>query len=293
MRYDYFLIWGNGIEYKWDIINMISTKADIEIIRVENHYPNSISKFVKNIYSYDYAPFRHLKAKTQYLMKSKPEVVIIITKNKNPQEKLIGEGAFRHVECQYIKSIKEEIRDKFNPRFNGKRTEEHIVHASDNQSQVDYLMKYLGYKDGIEFFEQSPNLIIDLPPYIKKFNKFLVKNVSLDKVFCNIAIGHSRNYTLKPLPIEESPHYLGLKYDIEIYRSYVKKFLGGPLKDFHSVEKFISLSKNFKYLKFPYLGNYILVLPENKYEFLIQDGVHRASILKLHGITDIPIIVRS
>ena len=52
-RYGYFLIWGNGIKYKKEIIEIIRKEKYINIIRIQNYKPKNIKKFVKDIYSYD------------------------------------------------------------------------------------------------------------------------------------------------------------------------------------------------------------------------------------------------
>jgi len=48
------------------------------------------------IYLYDYASFWHLKNKTEYLLKTAPEMEFIFVKNLNPCEDNVREGDFRH-----------------------------------------------------------------------------------------------------------------------------------------------------------------------------------------------------
>lgn len=290
-RIDYFLIWGNGIQHKYDILEIIRDKRDIEIIRIKDYYPRNIGKFVKAIYSYDYAPFQHLKNKTKYLLKSNPEISIIFVLNKNPQEKTFGEGDFRHFECVNIKRIKEEIRDKYNPRINGKRSEEHVIHATDNESQVDYLLKYLGYSEGINFLKNVPNTLLNVPYYIPKFDEFTIKIVDFSQIYCNTLTGNRSKYKTKTHAIEESPQYRCLNGDIDAYKSYISTFLGGPLTADYSVERFLNLEDNFVYLEKPYDNNYVLVKEFRPKEYLIQDGLHRASILKHRGFKTIPVAV--
>ena len=57
MRYDYFLIWGNGLKFKTQIINEIRADNNFQIVKILHHKPKSIKKLVRAIYSYDYAPF--------------------------------------------------------------------------------------------------------------------------------------------------------------------------------------------------------------------------------------------
>lgn len=290
-RIDYFLIWGNGIQYKWEILDLIKKEDFLEIIRIQDYHPRNIKKFVKAIYSYDYAPFQHLKAKTKYLMKSKPEVTIIFVLNKDPQEKSFGKGDFRHIECFNIKGIKEEIRNKYNPRINGKRSEEHVIHATDNESQVDYLLKYLGHSEGVEFLKNVPNSLLNVPYFIPKFDEFVIKNVNFSQIYCNTLTGNHLKYKTKSHAIEESPQYRCLDGDVDAYRSYLSLFLGGPLTADYSVERFMDLADKFVYLEKPYDNNYILVKEFRSKEYLIQDGLHRASILKHSGFEEIPVAV--
>ena len=182
-RYDYFLIWGNGIQYKHAILDIIRRQPSIHIVKIQNHIPNSIPKFVKTIYSYDYAPLQHLKAKTNYLLKTDPDVMFIFVHNQDVQEVYRGKGAFRHIECEQITIIKKEIRDKFNPRQNGKRTEEHVIHASDNESQVDHILRYLGYKTGLNLFKHVPNPLLTLPYYLGKFDKFSIQRINASQLY--------------------------------------------------------------------------------------------------------------
>ena len=152
-RYDYFLIWGNGLPYQNEILDILRDAESIEIIRLTSYKPKNIAKLVRAIYSYDYAPLQHLRAKTRYLLETIPEVLFIFVLNRDARERYVCTGAFRHVECANIKSIKEEIRNRFNPRKEGKRTEEHVIHASDNESQVDHILKYLGVKAGVSYLK--------------------------------------------------------------------------------------------------------------------------------------------
>jgi hypothetical protein len=290
-RYDYFLIWGNGMPYKEEILDIIRSKGFLKIVRIMNYRPKNIGRFVRKVYSYDYAPFQHLRAKTRYLLKTEPIVTLILVRNGSPRETYRGQGAFRHIECERIKSIKEEIRDRFNPRKDGKRTEEHVVHASDNESQVAHILKAVGFKDGIEFLWNVPNPILSLPYYLPRFEAFTIWPVNASQVYCNILRGSRESYWTEAVQIEETPHFACLAGDTTAYEEYLSRFLGGPLSCDYSVENFVALSKNFAYLEHPYATSYILVREFEPNRYLIQDGVHRASILKFRGVDSFPVAV--
>ena len=290
-RYGYFLIWGNGMQYKEEIIRILRGKEFIKILRIMNHRPKSIATLVRTIYSYDYAPFEHLKSKTRYLLKTAPDVVFIFFRNENAQERDFGEGAFRHIECERIKSIKEEIRNRFNPRIDGKRTEEHAVHASDNESQTAHILKYLGFNDGIGYLRNVPNPILSLPYYPPKFKEFAIRRVNSSQLYCNILRGTRESFWIEAVPIEETSHFACLTGNTTPYKEYLTRFMGGPLTCDYSVENFMELSQNFAYLEPPYATSYILVKDFQPNKYLILDGVHRACVLQFRGINDFPVAV--
>jgi hypothetical protein len=147
-----------------------------------------MKSFVKEIYSYDYAPFWHLKDKTKYLLKTPQEVCFIFIKNLNPNEDYLGENSFRHKECLILKKFKEQLRDKYNPYCNNKRTHNHVIHATASQKQTSHIMNYLGYQEGINHFE-SENKFVNLPYYIKGFNNFEFKEIDVADLFCNVIEG--------------------------------------------------------------------------------------------------------
>jgi len=84
------------------------------------------------------------------------------------------------------------------------------------------------------------------------------------------------------IKIEDSPHYKLLKGDERSYVYYLKK----ANQPDHSLNKFKSLIDNFTYNESNYLQ-----CEKHDDIYVIKDGVHRASILKYRGITDIPIVI--
>lgn len=290
-RYDYFLIWGNGMPYKEEILSIIRSKEFIKILRIMDHKPKSVRKFVQAVYSHDYAPFEHLKSKTRYLLETEPDVVFIFVHNEDAQEAYIGEGAFRHIECKRIKSIKEEIRNKFNPREDGSRTEKHVVHATDNESQVHHILKHLGFRKGIGFFRRIPNPILFSPYYISDFENFTIRRIIASQLYCNILRGTKESFWKEPTPIEETPHFACLTGNTKPYREYLTNFMGGPLTYDYSVENLMNLSQNLAYLEPPHTTSYILAIEFQPNKYLIWDGVHRASILKSRGLDSFAVAV--
>lgn len=281
-RVDYMLIWTHGLVYTEQILALVENEKGIDIKKVLYHKPRSIKKLVNHIYSYDYAPLKHLKSKVKYLMKLKGEVLFVFFENQDPQVDYFGEGAFRHIESQRIRSLKAKIRDQYNPRDeNGSRTENHVVHFSDNELQSDYILKYLGFNDGVRHF-QSLSEIVRMPHHLEFNQTFVVKEVQIDTLYCNVLGGEMNKPEVNRVSICSSPHYLGMKNEMSIYSEYLNKYRGRGLTDFYSVRKFQKLINNFDYLSKFYSDAYILVRDEDG-TLVIQDGLHRAVILKSQG----------
>jgi len=282
-RIDYFLIWGHGLQYTDQILDILRRQNDFEIIAIEKKYVADISKFVDGIYSCDSVPLHHLIAKTRYLLNTKPEIILILIRNNNPQERFFGEGEFRHVQSQLIVETKEGIRNKFNPRINGKRTEDHVVHASDYESQVEHVLKVLGLPPRA-YYTRQPNTDLDVPFHIEPFDNYLVKEVNTDSLYANI-LGAG------VVQITQTPHYKYLTGDREVYLNYHKKYFGKQLTEDHFTEAYDLMLSNFKYDYATKNGRRSLILAkalgDNKYQIL--DGVHRAAILKHRGVKTVTV----
>ncbi len=285
-RYDYFVIWGHGLKFKEEILKIIREKPNLQIIAVKQHSVKNIETLVKAVYSYDYAPFKHLIEKTKYLLSTEANVLFVFVRNTLPREKCIGENpVFKHEECMLIKSTKEEIRDRFNERKGDRRTEDHVVHASDNQSQTDYILKYLGYKEGVDKIRFMRNSILTAPYHLSKFEKFVVKEVNLSDLYCNISTGPK---SLKLCRIQETPHFrflIGDTVQYEEYRLMVESFLSSMMDD-QFPSRYMAFASSFKYLKAPYSTSYILTRKLKSGKYVVSDGVHRVAILSHSGVNN-------
>ena len=276
-RFDCFLIWGHGMKYLNQILEDIANHESFEIKRIIKHRPRTIKKLVKEVYAYDYAPFWHLKDKSKYLMGTKNEVCFIFIKNNHPNIDFYGEKNFRHLESKTIKAFKEMIRDKYNSYENGIRSHDHVLHATDSQEQTHYLLKYLKYYDGINSLEQENNNL-EIPFYVKGFNSFSIKEIECSDLFCNIAYGKSwEKFKIKRVNIRESPQYLSLIDGIEIYKNYIQRFLGGPLKQYYSINRYEELKSSFNYLIEPFNQSFVVVSRDAD-GFLVLDGLHRSCL---------------
>jgi len=280
-RYDFFLIWGNGISYFDNIIRMINDDTRVEIVYIEKKYIDDMRSFVEMVYSYDYAPWNHLIDKTQYLMNTPKEVCFVFVKNKEPDEIWLGDGPFRHIESQTIRSIKDRIREKFNEKIEGIMTYNHVVHASDNEFQTQKILYDLEYSDTTDIFKKQG--ILQTPKHINFSNNFRIYRIGSTAM---LYAGNLVDDKVEILPLSETVQYRAITQDMNIYIQYLAKYQGWFLKDFYSVDKYRDLFANFDLDKYCEVENMIVVRKIDD-KLVIQDGVHRASIMLYKNIKDV------
>ncbi len=274
-RYDYMLIWGNGLQYKDKIIKLIEAEKSFEILKFYRYKPKYLKDFIENVYAYDYAPIEHLREKIKYLYTTKNEVFLIFIRNNEPDEDYFGEGSFRHIESRKLKAFKENIRNLYNERKADRRTENHVIHASDNEMQTDYMLKYLGFSQGTDIFKKHQ--IFSIPYHITPSNNIKCHYVNIDDLYANILTGSDINVIAVPTKLVDTPHYKTLKNHTNDYQTYLDAYQGNYMQDYYSYDKFINLYKHFDYQK---NNNYIIVKNING-KLMILDGVHRAVSFKV------------
>lgn len=291
-RYDYLLVWGHGTCHLQPMLDMIRAHGAFRIVKIMHHVPQTVDALVFAVYSFDYAPIQHLRGKTEYLKKTPREAYFIFVENLSPDEDYFGEGAFRHLESRTLKALKEEIRDRFNPRVAGKRSEEHVIHASDNAEQTDHILRYLGYQ-GVELFADR-HLALKAPYHLSGITSYCVRRVPLSRLVCRIVTGDRFSYQAQAVGIEETPHYRALAGDEQAYQGYLDRYLGTALTDDHTLANLLRLRDSFRYLAPPFHADYIVVREEGEGEgarFVVVDGVHRAALLKNQGVEEINVAV--
>jgi len=290
-RFDYFLIWGHGVKHADEIIARIASTESLRIVRIQYYRPPNLPRFVRAVYSHDYAPFHHLKAKTRYLLETEPLVLIVVVENECPGAQAVGTGAFRHFESPVIKVIKEDIRDRFNEKLADRRTENHVIHASDNEEQTDKLLKHIGLRTGIDLFLRRPNPVLDVVYHLQPFTEFKVQLVNADSLSCRILQGTPHQYDKLLLPIDQTPQTLFLKGHHDPYRSYLAKFTGWLLTDYYSLSNFADMAKRLDYQKMTSMGRYIVAERTEAGRLAVLDGVHRAAILNHRKVQSFPVVV--
>jgi hypothetical protein len=287
-RYDSVIIWGHGIQYCEEIIDMIRNVQGFEIARVVKYRPRSMKRFIRKVYSYDYAPIGHLKSKIKYLEKVDSNLLCIVINNSSPEIDILGEGSFRHEECLKLKQLKTKIRERFNPHLNGEMTHNHVIHATDNEEQTHHILKAVGDKSVSNFYT---NNFFSVPFFLGQQEEYQIELVSFDDILCGQAEWDSLKFEIVYLPVKDSIQYLSIGSDGKLYKEYVKKYLGTALKSYYHVDKFLGLAQNFTYLSSGHEASYVVVRKSEEGKYIIQDGLHRAALHHAQGNNEIKVCV--
>lgn len=282
-RMDCFLIWGHGTQHQEDILNRLRARLALEIVAIHRRPVGDMTKFVQDLYACDTVPFEHLRAKTRYLLKIPAEVIFILVRNHNAQEKYYGEGAFRHIQCALVKDLKEEVRNAWNPRINGKRSEDHVIHATDYDRQVVHTLKVLELPT-LEHYLRQPNRDYDLPYHLGPITACREVELPLEQI-------HARILGLGIIPIEQTPQFRFVAGEREPYLHYYARHFGKELNDDHSAAAFDRLIKEFDYGRPGRNGKPgLLVVSRQQDGYILHDGVHRAAILKHRGVAKVRVV---
>lgn len=282
-RYDCFVLWGHGQAYADNVLEEIRQSESFSVVHIERHRVKNIKRLVNRIYSFDYAPLFHLKSKIRYLRSTPPIVLFIFVYNPDPLEDMFGEGDFRHVESLRIKAFKDSLRARFNPMDeHGRMTHNHIIHATDNESQTDSILRLLGYRDGVRKFA-SKKKVFSSPHYIQEPDQLSVRVLPYEALICANAWSHSGKVSLKKVGVKESVQFKGLS-DPEIYRQYVSEHRGTVLKQDYNVERYFRLKEDFSYLAEGHETDFVIVTNDSESDkYLILDGLHRAALHIFQG----------
>lgn len=289
MRYDNFIIWGNGINYVPQIIEMIRNDNHFNIVMMKSFQIGNMEEFIKEIYGCDPYPWEHLVAKTKYLLNSPKEMVFVLVKNINPREMVKDKGKFKHVECANVVDLKIKIRNAFNPPFldssrripplNAGVSHEHCIHGSDYEEQTEHVLKILNL-NSLSYYKRYDDLEYHFP-YHLNVGRYKVVDVNLDCLSANI-IGKG------VVPLEDTPHFKYLHGSSKEYIQYFYKNFGTNLCEDHFPEAFDYLIKNFdpNHVREDGKKSHIIINEQN----IIIDGVHRAVILKDRRISKVKCI---
>ena len=215
-RLDYFIIWPNGINSMIEIIDHIADN-EFDILRIVEFQIHNMNKFLKIIYSHDYAPYFHLRAKLKYLKKlNNKKVIIIFVLNKNSSSFIKNTNGYEHIESKTMNKVKWEIRNKYNEHENGQINHNHVIHGTDSESQAIHLLNKLKI-DPEEIIRE--NWVF--PNHIEEFSNYCLKSVRLEDL--KFRVLNKNQIELKK--IEDTPHFKFLNGETELYERYMRKIL--------------------------------------------------------------------
>jgi len=303
MRLDYFIVWGHGLPVFGDVVDLIAGHPSLDVLYLQKGEVKDIAAFIREVYNYEWplVPWEHTQSKTQFLLEGPAAVGLVVVMNRDPKLRIQDnkDPKFRMPESETIKEVKTLIREKFDPNRGGAGTiklnpsydpNQHIVHASDFDSQVPGILKVWGSAAksfqslndwaGVAGFlwywktKFEPSVSTNRPQ-----SSWKVEKVSIDKIRLSI-LGESG--ALVDLPIEDSPHYKFLVGNSLEYRNYWNRFCGIQLVEDHSPNTFRKLAEDFDYLCDPYESRYIRVVKVAE-GYKSFDGDHRLAILKSQG----------
>jgi hypothetical protein len=131
----------------------------------------------------------------------------------------------------------------------------------------------------IGYFLREPNPEILAPYHLEPFARFALHQVPLANLRANL-IGRSG------IRIQETPHFLYASGDREPYLRYHANHMGRQLTDDHFAESFDRQIASYDPASDAAAGrkSYILGVRRSAEQFLIIDGLHRASILAARGV---------
>ena len=277
MRLDYFVIFPNAHDKLDDVLQILQRYDDVELVYLTEYHPVDMIEFVEDIYASDTVPWEHLKAKTQYIQGLGHKCFIGLMKNHAPEEKLVGEGLYAHIQCMLINRFKWQVREKLNPRYNGERSEEHVIHCSDYESQV---YDFWGRRKlrRIEDFLGSPCDTVDLPWHLPSITDYEITHGDVSTLDVWEMQKKGRN---KRVPIRDSIYYKYVLGEKEPYTVYWDTFKATRLNEDKSPSAYDKTIDTFDEEK----AGYVVVR-----DGVILDGNHRASILISKGVTSWPIL---
>ena len=287
-RFDCIIIWGHGLRYRDEILEMIRSSDGFNIVRIIKYNPKNIKKFINKVYSYDYAPISHLKSKIKYLDSVKPEVLCVVINNLSPLVDVLGKGDFRHEESLKLKELKTTIREKFNPYVDGEMSHQHVIHATDNEEQTFHILNAVG-ETGLACFSNTS--LFSLPHFLGTPNTYNIKEINCDQLVCSEVITERGRLCTKRIEIHESVQYQALKGNTQAYESYIQKYLGTGLKCDYTLKRLLTLSESFSYQSKGYESSYLIVKKNGINSYLIVDGLHRAAIHLYQGNQKIKVCI--
>jgi len=278
-QYIFILVLGDKEKDRDEIIHTIQQETCSKILMIHNYKVKKASKFLQVLYSNDDIAFKDFKKKTKHFIKRSSKLTFIFLRINDPQYD-VGEDPFEKKKPVRIKEWKKTIEAQGDT----------LLYLNNSSEQTDCILKYIGFKHGIDLFKETR--FIKCPYHIRELKNFTLKKIKIDQLLYNQLEKKKfhRKTTLIKKELDQMPHYKLLNGDPEEYETYYKRFSGKQLKDAHSKESLIELSKKLTYLQAAFSNHYILVKKYGE-RYLIQDGSHRSAILKHRGEKEIIVAI--
>ncbi|MEO0475282.1 MAG: hypothetical protein AAF085_04810 [Planctomycetota bacterium] len=283
MRHDVLIIWGHGLPDLDGVLEMVRATPGFHIRRVLLRDIDDMPRFVRSVYNFDYAPYRHLIDKTKYLLSTPPRAAFIVLENTDPEEHTVGNGRFAHTECRRMTKLKRAIRERFNPTVEGGSSEHHVVHGTDHIGQTLATINLLGYRKISELIRDTP-AILKTPDHLPPRKQWTLQRIEVSSVYARIASMPGEQPPHRVMPIGQTPHALHLAGEHEPYEQYWQTHRGSRLQEDHAPQAFDHLAKQFDYLGESHPESYLLLEPLDDGRYVLLDGVHRAAILQSQGV---------
>jgi hypothetical protein len=288
-KFNFFLVWSHGLKKIVEIIDMINELEDLDIVYIKKKKIDNLDELISNIYKFDTMNVNHIKSKTKYIKNlNNTDIIIILCVNKDYQEE---NNSVKF--CRRVNKLKWDIREKYNPIHENKNfyidklskgiTHNHVIHGNDTEREVFHIFKYLKLENPFYYIKNS-NITerVNGDFHLNEFSNFNIEFVDVNKIRCNIVN--------KPnIRIEETPHYKFVNGQEEEYISYFKNFIGEKLTQNHTPNRFRSLIRKLDYKNYNKNNYYLIIVNKN---YIIQDGLHRISILKSKGINYIKLVIK-
>src|SRR5690606_6737626 len=119
-----------------------------------------------------------------------------------------------------------------------KRTEEHVIHGTDYESQTEHILKVLDMPP-LSYYYRNEQVPFYVPFHLELPDKVEDVVVTLGSLKANI-LGQGL------VPVVKSPHYSFLTGNKVVYEQYFKNHFGTKLTEDHSPEAFQELASTFR-----------------------------------------------
>lgn len=290
---DLMIIWGHGFNVEDEILAMAQEQG-FSIKACFRRKLKSMSRTISRVYSDDYAPIHHLRAKTAYLKTVTPELLLVPMINWRPSLNLVGKGDFRHVESQRVRHLKDSVRDQFNPRksrHSQERSENHVMHCTDNRTQAERLLRSFGEDAFLSNVWPKPR---DVPPRWTPSRGPLAKlTVAIEDLLVGQVRGSRWDYCVERLRVKDSVAFNALRGDWDSYSLYMRTFRGTAICGFHNKMKFQELEQRLipKLRDGCDLGIHVRL--DNERALTVVDGSHRLALLAHYGLSQAVVSMHS